>query len=32
MIDKEYPDFEKWVESDGKEYTDWYKNYQKSAN
>lgn len=31
-IDKEYPDFEKWVESDGKEYTDWYKNYQKSAN
>lgn len=32
MIDKEYPDFEKWVDSDGKEYTDWYKNYQKSAN
>ena len=32
IIDKEYPDFEKWVESDGKEYTDWYKNYQKSAN
>lgn len=31
-IDKEYPDFEKWVESDGREYTDWYNNYQKSGN
>lgn len=28
-IEKEYPDFEKWVDSNGAEYTDWYKNYQK---
>lgn len=27
-IEKEYPDFGKWVESDGKESADWYDNYQ----
>lgn len=28
-IEKEYPDFEKWVESRGTAYTDWYHRYQK---
>lgn len=31
-IEKEYPDFVKWVESGGKEYTDWYEKYQASGN
>lgn len=26
-IDKEYPDFTKWVESGGINYTNWYQNY-----
>lgn len=28
-IEVEYPDFTKWVESGGTEYTDWYENYVK---
>lgn len=27
-IDKEYPDFTKWVESEGKDFNDWYLNYK----
>ncbi|MDO4164857.1 MAG: LruC domain-containing protein [Bacteroides sp.] len=31
-IEVEYPDFTKWVESNGTTNTDWYKNYVKSEN
>lgn len=27
-IDKEYPDFTKWVESEGKDFNNWYLNYK----